>query len=150
MIGSELKNIRISSGLSQAKFSKLLGVNQVTISKFETGALGIPSQLEKIINKMVNTEYKTILTNKVFSRELFLKNMLTGNEVIDDIYINAEWLKSYDNKQVYAKGLRLIVRSHRNKNIAVGNWKFGYVIIGMGQTFYCKEEWIKWIVLYTI
>lgn len=143
MLGSELKNIRISSGLSQAKFAKLLGTKQDKICKIETGSLEISQELENAINKIIDKEYKITLTNKIFSRELFLKDMLTGNEVIDDIYINADWLKAYDNKQVYAKGLRLIVRSHRNKNIAVGNWKFEYVIIGIGQPFYCKEEWIK-------
>lgn len=36
----------------------------------------------------------------IFSKELFLKEKLTGNKLIDDILLNLEWLDKCDGREV--------------------------------------------------
>lgn len=46
---------------------------------------------------------KGILTDEKFSREKYLKEVLTGNELIDEIIYEIQWAKEIDGKRVYCK-----------------------------------------------
>lgn len=156
MLGSELKKIRVKSGYNQIKFAKLLNVSQPTISNLEAGTMTISPAMENKLGIILDKETSTSLTKKIFSRELFLKDMLTGNEVIDEIYINADWLKKLDNSKIHSKGTRLllnefdiykgqirVIESCNNaKKPVIRSWNFRNVILAKGKEFYCKESWL--------
>ncbi len=140
MLGNELKEKRIKSGLTAKDLSKMLEVSESHIKKMEDGIYRINKKSEKKINNILNEEYNLFSTNKTFSRELFLNDMLTGNNVIDDIYINANWLKRLDGKTVYNRGRRKDNRfSKHNERVSKNDKR--YVIFDT-TLFYCKKEWL--------
>jgi DNA-binding transcriptional regulator YiaG len=47
--GSEVRQIRRALGMSQPKFAELLGVHAISVSKWETGAMGMRPTTEKLI-----------------------------------------------------------------------------------------------------
>ena len=49
MTGQEVRRIRKRLGLTQAKFAKRVGVHLVTVSRWESGALGIRESAAKLI-----------------------------------------------------------------------------------------------------
>lgn len=141
MIGSELKEIRTYYKLNQFKFAKRLGVTQTDLSRMENDILEITPDIVQILVRNQRREYKIVETDKIFSRDLFLKDMLTGNKVIDDIYINADWLYKLDGKKVYIKRTKFILLNDKNEEIEVLKGMKQY-IIKYNQTFYPKKEWI--------
>lgn len=142
MLGSELKEIRLSLGLTQQKFAKILHIRQPVLCEMELGTIEVPFYIEDQLEKTVDKEYSTRLTDKRFSRELFLKDMLTGNEVVDDIYINCDWLNDIDGKKVYEKTIDITIENTRTKNRKVIS-KLCEYFIEEKKVFYCKPKWIK-------
>jgi DNA-binding transcriptional regulator YiaG len=47
--GAEVRQIRKALGMSQPEFAKLVGVHAISVSKWETGAMGIRRTTEKLI-----------------------------------------------------------------------------------------------------
>lgn len=143
MLGSELKSIRIKSGLNQKRFSKKLCITQATLSQMENGILEVSPKVEKTLEKNIKKEYTVTNTNKVFSRELFLKDMITGNKLVDDLYLNAGWLKEIDNEPVYIKKIRIIIVDNKENEIGLLKEYLSYILKINATDFYAKKEWIK-------
>lgn len=146
MLGSELKKIRKKYRLTQKQFAKKLGTTNVYLSRMETGLLEITPNIIKALSEKQKKKYTIIKTDKVFSRDLFLKDMLTGNEVIDDIYINADWLYKLDGKKVSIRRTEIALLNDKNEEIEVLRGIEQY-IIEYNNIFYPKKEWIRSIVL---
>lgn len=142
MLGKDLKRIRKKLKLTQVKFAKRLGINISYISKMENNIIDIPPKIEKALERNIKKEYNIELTNKMFSRELFLLNMLTGNELIDDLYINAEWLMQLDGKKVSLKKTRITVENDKKEEIGFLGEIKEYIIEG-NANFYVKRAWVK-------
>jgi len=49
MTGDEVRRIRRRLGLTQVEFAKLVGVHSVTVSRWETGELGLRATSEKLL-----------------------------------------------------------------------------------------------------
>jgi DNA-binding transcriptional regulator YiaG len=45
----ELRRIRAQLGLTQARFAELLGVNRVTVARWETGIIGMSATTKRLI-----------------------------------------------------------------------------------------------------
>ena len=142
MLGSELRAIRLNLGLTQKKFGRFLKLSQSDLSKMELGIFDVPFYIEDMLEKKVDEKYSTSLTNKRFSKELFLKDMLTGNEVVDEIYLNADWLNDIDGKEVYEKSVDITIENVKTKNRKVVS-KICEYFIEEKKVFYCKPKWIK-------
>lgn len=145
MLGSELKKIRKKMQLTQKKFAKKIFTNTSYISKMENGDIPISPKIEKTLEKSIRKEYIITQTNKVFSREKFLLNMLTGNDVVDDILLNAKWLHSLDNQKISSKKTRSFIEDEKCNNLGLLGESKRYIINlnGLKGTFYVKKEWIK-------
>ncbi len=141
MLGKELKDKRIKSGLTLNELGKLLECSPTYVDRLENGVYPLTKKLIKRINNVISEEYTLGITNKKFSREKFLKDMLTGNSVIDDIYINANWLKNMDNKPIYTRGSQKDTNSITYKATRVRQAQKQYVILDTN-LFYCKEQWL--------
>ena len=145
MLSSELRDKRIKSGLTQKDLAILLDISTSSVAHLESGTSKISKDIEKKINKVINDKYTLAVTNKIFSRESFLKSMLTGNKVIDDIYINADWLKKLDKKPVFLRGSQKDY-SFQFKGLRVRNTQKQYVTFGNTSSndllFFCKEAWL--------
>ena len=148
MLGKELKTIRVKAGYTQSQFAKILGATLEDIFGYEHDFYFIPPHIEEALSKIVNDKRSSILTDKVFSRDLFLKHMLTGNEVIDNIYLEADWLKEYDGKKVYIKATDTLLRRFENNKegeiIKVGIKSQEYFFPTPRYAYFiCKKEWLK-------
>lgn len=142
MLGSELKKIRKRYRLNQKEFAEKLSISQAYLSRMENGILEITPNIIKTLEQRQRKEYTIIKTNKTFSRDLFLKDMLTGNEVIDDIYKNAAWLYKLDGKPISIKKTKIIILNEKYEKIEVLE-EINQYIIEYDKTFYAKKEWIK-------
>lgn len=148
MLGSEFKKIRIKSGYPQLAFGKLLGSTVKEVREYEDSLFNIPKLVEEALNKRLIRQDSSIQTDKVFSRRLFLKHMLTGNEVVDNIYKEAKWLREINRKPVYSRAATLFLKKIENnkedKPIKVGVSSKEYFIPNRGfGDFICKKEWIE-------
>lgn len=148
MLGNEFKKIRIKSGYSQYGFGELLGLTIRGVIECENTPYHIPQQVEEALNKILIKQDSSLQTDKVFSRRLFLKHMLTGNEVIDNLYKEARWLKEIDRKKVFSKATSLLIKRLENnkegKPIRTGVTNQEYFLPNRGYgNFICKKEWLE-------
>lgn len=142
MLGSELKEIRLTLGQTQKQFSKRIYVTQAQLSKMEGGIIKVPLFIEEKFIKVIKEEKHKSLTNKKFSKELFLKDMLTGNKVVDDLYINSSWLDIFNDKEVYVNKLDITIENIITKKIKTKSKLLNY-FIKADVEFFCKRKWIK-------
>lgn len=142
MLGSELKKIRKKAQLTQKKFAKKLCINQALLSQMENGKVPVSPKVEKALEKNIRKEYTVLKTNKVFSRDKFLLNMLTGNILIDDLYLNSDWLNTLDNKKVSLRKTKIFVEDDKGNELGVLGVTLEY-IIDLNVIFYVKKEWLK-------
>lgn len=142
MLGSELKKIRKKAQLTQKKFAKKLYINQALLSQMENGDIPVSPKVEKALEKNIRKEYTVLKTNKVFSRDKFLLNMLTGNTLVDDLYLNANWLNDLDNKKVSLKKTKIFIEDDKGNELGVLGVTLEY-IIDLNVIFYVKKEWLK-------
>jgi DNA-binding transcriptional regulator YiaG len=54
--GSEVREIRRALGMSQPEFAELVGVHAISVSKWETGAMGIRRTTEKLIRLLAASQ----------------------------------------------------------------------------------------------
>ena len=61
-MGNNIKYYRLKNGFTQSKLAELIGVNQNTISEYESGkyypAMDIAIKLSEVLNVSVNDLYK--------------------------------------------------------------------------------------------
>ena len=58
MTGAEVREIRRRLGLSQAAFAELVGVHWVTVSRWETGAMGIREATARLMRLLADQKPK--------------------------------------------------------------------------------------------
>lgn len=154
MKGNELREIRVGLGFSQKDFAKKLEISQPFLCRMEKGSLEVNKKVEKLLeNKSIekqleiNIKKRTTMkkTNKVFSRQKFLENMLTGNKVIDNLYKEADWIIELDNKPVYLKKKEKLLEDNKGNFLGILNVNVKHIIkIGkIYNDFFCKMEWTK-------
>lgn len=142
MLGSELRKIRKKMQLTQKKFAKKIYTNTCYISKMESGEIPISPKIEKTLQKNIRKEYTVLKTNKLFSKDKFLLNMLTGNTLVDDLYINSTWLNELNNKEVSLKRTKIFIEDDKGNELGVLGVTLEY-IIDLNTIFYVKKEWLK-------
>lgn len=142
MLGSELKKIRNKMQLTQKKFAKRICVNQGLLSQMENGDIPVSPKVIKALSTVIRKEVTITKTDKVFSRDNFLLNMLTGNIIIDDLYINSQWLKDLDNREVALRETKIFIEDSKGIELGILGTSFEYIIENK-PIFYVKKEWLK-------
>lgn len=142
MLGSELKKIRNKMQITQKKFAERLCVNQGLLSQMENGDKPVSSKVIKALSTVVRKEVTITKTDKVFSKTNFLLNMLTGNVIVDDLYINSQWLKDLDNRKVALKETKIFIEDNKGTKIGLLGTSLEYIIENI-PVFYVKKEWLK-------
>jgi DNA-binding transcriptional regulator YiaG len=57
--GSEVRRIRKQLGLTQDEFARLIGVHLVSVSRWETGKMGIRLTAEKLMRLLAKSAVKS-------------------------------------------------------------------------------------------
>jgi len=64
MTPTEIRKLRKRMGLSQSSFAKLLGVHEVTVSRWENGAAGLSNPARTLLELLAQSPTATIPTPK--------------------------------------------------------------------------------------